>query len=339
MRNRRGLLDLLTKSISRFARNTVDLLETVRELSSLGVAVRFERENIDTHTAQGELLLTLLASFAQAESESNSAAVAWVIRKKFESGDIHSRSTYGYRYTNGTLTVIESEAWVVRRVFENYLAGITPEATVDELNTAGVKPRRGKKFHPGTLRRWLENETYAGHALCQKYYRPHISIHTTRRNDGHLPAYFVSNNHEAIIDQDMFDAVQAELAKRRRVGRAATPTGGTNALTSLIVCSECSLHYHRRTRRCKTTSYKFWWCESAIKGKGNPCKAAQLRETIIQAACCHVLGITQWDDETVLDAISGITAYPSHDLDIHLTGGEVVTINLNEVNGGGGDRG
>ncbi|WP_252970624.1 recombinase family protein [Corynebacterium guaraldiae] len=162
MRNRRGLLDLLTKSISRFARNTVDLLETVRELSSLGVAVRFERENIDTHTAQGELLLTLLASFAQAESESNSAAVAWVIRKKFESGDIHSRSTYGYRYTNGTLTVIESEAWVVRRVFENYLAGITPEATVDELNTAGVKPRRGKKFHPGTLRRWLENETYAG---------------------------------------------------------------------------------------------------------------------------------------------------------------------------------
>lgn len=326
-----GVDIVLTKSISRFARNTVDLLETVRELKTLGVAVRFERENIDTLTAEGELLVTLLASFAQAESESNSQAVTWAIRKKYERGDIHSRSPYGYKYVAWNLEIIEKEARIVRLVFDNFLAGITPEASAEHLNAAGVKPRRGAKFNPGTLRRWLENEVYIGNALCQKHYRPGIANQNSKRNDGRLPSYLVENNHEPIIDRATFDAVQAELAKRRRYGRAATPTGGSNALTSLIHCSQCGLHYHRRTRTRKTRSYKFWWCESATKGAGNPCGSAQLREVKIQAACQHALGIEAWDEEAVLDGIEAITAHPNHDLDIHLTTGESVTINLDHV--------
>lgn len=330
-----GIDIILTKSISRFARNTVDLLATVRELKNLGVAVRFERENIDTLTAEGELLLTLLASFAQAESESNSKAVTWAIRKKYEQGDIHSRSPYGYRYVAGELHVIEAEARIVRLVFDNYLAGITPEATADQLNQAGIKPRRGSKFNPGTLRKWLENEVYAGHALCQKHYRPGVADQNSQRNDGRLPSYLIENNHTPIIDQTTFEAVQKELAKRRRLGRAATPTGGSNALTSLIRCSQCGLKYHRRTRKRRTLAYKFWWCETATKGEGNPCGASQLRETKIQQACQQALGLAQWDESAVLDNIDTITAHPNHDLDIHLATGTTVTIKLDDLEEGG----
>lgn len=126
---------ILTKSISRFARNTVDLLAAVRELTSLGCRARFERENIDTSTADGELLLTLLASFAQAESEHKiSQNTKWGITRGFQAGKPTPCQIYGYRYTNGTLEIIEEEAAVVRRLFSDYLAGITPEATVDALN-------------------------------------------------------------------------------------------------------------------------------------------------------------------------------------------------------------
>lgn len=284
---RNGGVDLiLTKSISRFARNTVDLLQAVRELKSLGVAVRFERENIDTSTAQGEVLLTLIASYAQAESESNSKAVTWAIRKKYEQGRVHAHTNYGYTYDDGNMTIIEAEAEVVRIVFTQFLQGVTPEATATWLNEHGYKPRYAMSFNPSVLRKWLENEVYAGHILCQKHYRPKIGDNTTRPNDGHLPMYFVRNNHEPIIDQATFDAVQAELGKRRATGgRGCTPTGGTGALTHKIICSVCGKKYHRRTRRRKTTSYKFWWCETATKGNGNPCQASQLRERAIQHAC------------------------------------------------------
>ena len=141
-----GIDIILTKSISRFARNTVDLLETVRELSSAGVSVRFKREHLDTATSEGEILLTLLASFAQAESESISANAKWGIRKKYADGALHSRQPYGYHYTNGHLSIIEEEAVIVRRVFDEFLAGISPEKTVDALNAEGLRSRGGGMF-------------------------------------------------------------------------------------------------------------------------------------------------------------------------------------------------
>ncbi len=127
---RQGQIDLIvTKSISRFARNTIDLLQAVRELKTLDVAVRFESENIDTATADGELLLTLLGSFAQEESRSISKNVKWAIKKKYADGQMHSRQPYGYRYVAGELQIIEQEAAVVKQLFNDYLLGVTPEAT------------------------------------------------------------------------------------------------------------------------------------------------------------------------------------------------------------------
>ena len=314
---------ILTKSISRFARNTVDLLAAVRELTSLGVPVRFERENIDTSTADGELLLTLLASFAQAESEQISQNTKWGITRGFQAGKPTPCQIYGYRYTNGTLEIIEEEAAVVRRLFSDYLAGITPEATADALNQEGVKPRRGKKFLGKNLRRLLENERYTGRVLAQKCYRTRVADNaSTTVNKGELPRYLIEDAHPPIIDDATFNAVQEELATRRKVGLARSP-GGYSALTSKIVCAECGRHYHRRTKRNRNgTKHHFWWCWTATRGKGNPCRAPRILEDTIKAHCRHALGLNEWDEETVIMSIQTITVTSDKKVTIELAGGE-----------------
>lgn len=329
---RAGGIDIvLTKSISRLARNTVDLLDTVRELKALGVAVRFEREQIDTATADGELLLTLLASFAQEESRSMSKNVKWGIRKKYADGAMHSRQPYGYRYINGELVINEDEAVVVRRIFAEFLAGISPEATAAQLNTEGVKPRRGAKFRGKTIRKWLENETYTGRAILQKYYRPGVADTNTQPNTGELPRYLVDESHPPIVDQETFDAVQAELARRRHLGLGAAPTMRTNGFTSRIECGTCGRHYHRRTKKRRHDSVKFWWCETASKGKGNPCRAPQIRETQLTRICTRVLGLDNWDDQAMLEILERIVVSPDRTLTIHTaSGGAPVTVSLDE---------
>ncbi|MDY2940919.1 MAG: recombinase family protein [Varibaculum sp.] len=321
-----GIDIILTKSISRFARNTVDLLETVRELSAAGVSVRFERENLDTATAEGEILLTLLASFAQAESESISANAKWGIRKKYADGHLHSRQPYGYHYNHGHLEIIEQEAMIVQRVFTEFLKGISPEKTVNALNAEGLRSRSGGKFRANVTRQWLENETYTGDAICQKYYRPHVGKSTSSPNTGQLTKYLVEDSHPAIITRDVFDAVQAELEKRRNSGGlAATPGFGTG-LTHIIVCATCGKHYHRRTKTQNGQSYKYWWCETATKGQGNPCKAHQLREEKLRTIICTALGLADWDDETIINQIEHIEASPDWLLTIDHTSGRRTTI-------------
>lgn len=326
-----GVDVILTKSISRLARNTVDLLDAVRELKALGVAVRFEREQIDTASADGEFLLTLLASFAQEESRSMSKNIKWGIRKKYADGFMHSRQPYGYQYVDGDLEIIEAEAAIIRRIFTEFLEGISPEATADRLNDEGIKPRRGTKFHGQTIRKWLENETYTGAAILQKYYRPGVADTNTQPNTGELPRYLVEESHPAIIDQATFDAVQAELARRRRLGRGATPTGGTNAFTSRIHCGTCGKHYQRRTKKRRHDSVKFWWCETATKGKGNPCHAPQLRETHLTRICTRLLGLDDWDDELALTSLAKIVVNSDRTLTIHANSCEApVTVSLDE---------
>lgn len=324
---RAGKIDMIiTKSISRLARNTVDLLQTVRELRARNVAVRFERENIDTSTADGELLLTLLASFAQEESHSNSTNVKWAIRNKYANGDMHSRQPYGYRYINGELVVVDTEAVVVKRVFNEFLAGISPEASAARLNAEGIKPRRGRKFHGQVLRSILENEVYTGRAILQKYYRPQVGNTAVCTNTGQLPRYLVAHSHPAIISEETFQAVAEELAKRRRLGRAVTPTGGSCGLTSKITCSVCGRHYQRRTKTRRHISYKFWWCETATKGQGNPCRAPQIRETFLTKTCTQLLGIKVWDDRIGAEQIENITATPEGELTIHTTSSNTPTV-------------
>ncbi|CAB0674243.1 recombinase family protein [Corynebacterium diphtheriae bv. mitis] len=323
-----GIDVILTKSISRLARNTVDLLATVRELKALGVAVRFEREQIDTATADGELLLTLLASFAQEESRSLSHNVKWAIRNRYKNGGTNSFVVYGYHWADGKFAIIDEEAEIVRLLFSNFLKGISPEKTAAILNEQGVRSRGGGRFYGSVFRRMLENERYKGCQMLQKMYRPTIQAPTRCLNDGELPRYWVDQALPPIIDEVMFDAVQAEIAYRREAGPAATPSKNTGVFTGRIYCRACGKNYQRKTRTYKSgTSYKFWRCWSACTGNGNPCSGHNLRETLIERACADVLGTQSFDPVSVAEQIVMIEAFP-HQLTFHLTDGTMTPVGL-----------
>lgn len=323
-----GIDVILTKSISRLARNTVDLLATVRELKDLGVAVRFEREQIDTLSADGELLLTLLASFAQEESRSLSHNVKWAIRNRYKNGGTNSFVVYGYHWADGEFTIIDEEAKIVRLLFANYLDGISPEKTATMLNAGGKRSRGGGRFYGSVFRRMLENERYKGCQMLQKMYRPTVQAPTRALNDGELPRYWVEQALPAIIDEAMFDAVQAEIAHRREVGPAATPSKNTGVFTGRICCAACGKNYQRKTRTYKSgTSYKFWRCWSACTGNGNPCRGHNLRETLLEQACTDMLGTQSFDPAQVGEQIVMIEAF-EHQLTFHLADGTMTPVGL-----------
>ena len=339
-RGRQGLSDLmnlardggvdivLCKSISRLARNTVDLLRIVRELKNLGVSIRFEREHIDTATADGELLLTLLASFAQEESASLSANVKWAIRNRYKAGGTNSFNIYGYTWRDGQFTINEAEAWVVRLLFTNYLDGISPEETARLLNEQGLRSRGGGKFQGSVFRRMLENERYKGCQLLQKTYNHTVKAPRRTLNDGVLPKYWVDNALPAIIDPEIFDQVQAEITYRRQAGPAATPSKNTGVFTGRIHCGICGRNYQRKTRRYSSGHYyRYWRCWSACLGQGNPCGGHNLRETMLQTMCTTILDLDEFDDTIVAEQIVMIEARRQR-LDIHLADGTTTTVEL-----------
>lgn len=326
---RTGKIDIiLTKSISRFARNTVDLLQAVRELKLLGVEVRFEREGIYSLTTEGELLLTLLASFAQEESRSISENVKWSIRRRYQAGITNSHRIYGYTWVGGSLHIKEDEAQIVRRVFDEYLAGMSPENIARRLNVEGLRAREGGNFLGSVIRTWLENPRYVGNEMLQATYtdgpggKPVV-------NNGALPKYWVERANPPIIDPATWKRVQDELARRRQSGgRAMTPSGGTCALTHRVVCSQCGRRFHRRTKIRKHISYKFWWCETATRGQGNPCRAPQVRERELRRIITDLLGIDQWEDATVIEQVAQIEVTPKRTVTVTLTDSSVHTFEL-----------
>lgn len=326
---RSGEIDIiLTKSISRFARNTVDLLQAVRELKLLGVEVRFEREGIHSLTTDGELLLTLLASFAQEESYSISDNVKWSIRNRYKAGITNSHRIYGYTWVDGSLHINDDEAQVVRRVFDEYLAGVSPEAIADRLNAEGLRARGGGNFLGSVIRTWLENPRYVGNEMLQATYTDGPGGKLVV-NDGALPKYWVEGANPPIIDEATWRRVQDELARRRQSGgRALTPSGGTCALTHRVVCSQCGRRFHRRTKTRKHISYKYWWCETATRGQGNPCRAPQIRESELRKIITNLLGIDQWEDVTVIERVEGIVVTPGRTITVTLADRGTYTFEL-----------
>ncbi len=211
-----GKIDIiLVKSISRFARNTVDLLSTVRHLKELGVEVRFEKENINSMTADGELMLSVLASFAQEESCSISENVKWSTKKRFEQGIPNGRvRVYGYIWQDDVLVVVPGEAEIVRRIFNEYLTGKSPRKIARSLNGDGITTRAGCKWSDFSIRTILKNITYTGNLLLQKSFTDNPITKRRKINRGELPRYFVENTHEPIISKETFDCAQEEIARR-----------------------------------------------------------------------------------------------------------------------------
>lgn len=275
-----GNLDLvITKSISRFARNTVTLLETVSELKDLGVDVYFEEQQIHILSSDGELMLSILASYVQEESYSASENKKWQIRRDFEQGKIGGIVMLGYRRTSdGSLEIIPEEAEIVRIIFADYLSGMGKLAMANQLNEQGILTKNGNQWSPESVLRILRNEKYAGTIILQKFYSEN---HITKRkmtNNGQLQKYIVDESHPEIIERYIFDAVQECLQKQKKQFSSIKPTTAVYPFAGKIQCSRCDKNYRRKT----TATGVVWICATYnTKGKKYSPTAKQMLENTL----------------------------------------------------------
>lgn len=311
---RTGKVDMvLTKSISRFARNTVTLLETVRELKGLGIDVFFEEQNIHTMSADGELMLTILASYAQEESRSASENQKWRVKRNFEEGIPWRSFMLGYRVKDGRFEIVPEEAKIVRRIFTDYLAGSGFYLIAKQLNEEGILNPSGAAWIPSSIQKLIKNVNYTGNLLLQKTFSENHITKRTRVNKGELPQYFVENAHEAIIEPELFAAVQEEIARRTAKFIKTTEPKKVYPFTGLVECSICGRHYRR-----KTTAYQAVWICSTFNTRGKKyCPSKQIPETTLER---HTALVT--DDYASVDKI---VAAPNNTLIYHLKDGRTVT--------------
>ena len=316
-----GKIDiLLAKSISRFARNTVDLLETVRHLKAIGVEVRFEKERINSLSEDGEIMLTLLASFSQEESRSISDNVKWGIRKRFEKGIPNSFCIYGYRWNGEKFVVVPEEAEIVRLIYDNFLHGISAEQTEKQLAEMGVKSYTGQHFSNMSIRAILKNEKYTGNMLLQKdYIASHID-HKTKKNKGELPQYWVADSHEAIIPLATFQAVQEEIKRRRELGALANPHIPTSCFTSKLKCAKCGNSYRRHQYKRVNDTAANWECRG--KSDKGQCDAKSIPEPALKKACQDALGLEEFDENIFTERVETIIVHKDHLLVFRMKDGE-----------------
>lgn len=243
---RAGKIDkIITKTISRFARNTLTLLNMVRELRQRGIGIYFEEQNIDTLTDAGELMITILASQAQEESRATSENCKWRIRQKFADGITPAFHLMGYKEVNGLVEVVPEQVEVVRRIFALFLDGYGKQGIANLLNEEGIPSLLGGIWCSTTISSMLQNEKYVGDLLLQKTFVQDHLTKVSQKNKGELPQYFIQDDHEAIIDRATFEAVQREV-ERRRI-KYTKPMGETSELTSLVRCGICGKNYRRKT--------------------------------------------------------------------------------------------
>lgn len=275
---KRGRIDtILTKSLSRFARNTVDCLETVRMLKAHGIGIIFEKENINTLTESSEFLITLFSGFAQAESESLSKNVVWGKQKSLEDGNVsfQYKKMLGYREgKDGMPEIVQSEAETVRRIYRRYLDGCSLEQIRQELDADGIPTAIGvKAWSHQVVQNILTNEKYMGDALLGKTYITDCISKRVRKNKGERPMCYVENNHPAIIPRELFQRVQEEMTRRASKRKVMQKSGKTElgkysakyALSELLVCGECGTPYKRVTWARNGKKRIVWRCVSRLE--------------------------------------------------------------------------
>ncbi len=308
-----GIDIILTKSIQRFARNTVDLLETVRHLKDIGVEVRFEKERISSMSGDGELMLTILASFAQEESRSISENVKWSVKKRMEKGIPTAKiPILGYRWAGDTLKVVPEEAAVVKRIYRNFLDGKSRLETERELDAEGIRSVRGNVMHDSQIHHILTNITYTGNTLLQKEYVEDPITKKRKKNKGELPQYFIENTHEAIIDMETWRYVQDEIARRRELGPLANKSLNITSFTGKIKCPHCGKSYTRHKRKNRANQSElgddlvYWICGS--KGKKNsqcPVRGS-IPERYLKRECAAVLGLEKFSEKVFSEKVDRI---------------------------------
>lgn len=306
-----GKIDyIITKSVSRFARNTVECLEFVRMLKARNIGILFEEQNIDTLKCDSELYLVIYAGFAQSESESMSKNITWAFRKNFEDGKVvfNYSKMVGYRKGNdGNPEIIPEEAEIIRNIYDWFLAGKTPREIIDLLITDGIQTKCGKqKWSVGTIQSILRNEKYCGDAILQKTVTIDCISKTHKKNTGEAPMYYVHNNHEAIITREQFNKVQEELLRRNTIApknasKAISAQGRYSryALTEIMHCDECGSRYKRCTWAKKGVRKIVWRCMSRIEYGTQYCKnSPSLEESKLHQAIVRAINRFNQENET-----------------------------------------
>lgn len=281
---------VITKSISRFARNTADSLLYSRKLKNLGIPILFEKEKVNTMEASGELMFTILSSLAQEESRNISENTQWGIRSKFQQGIPHlnTESLLGFdKDEDGNLVINEEQAEVVRRIFRDFLEGWTVSEISKRLNEESVPGVHGKAaWYPISIERVLKNEKHVGDILMQKTFTSDFLSKTMTDNNGELEQYYIKDNHTGIVSREDWDAAQLELERREkfRQTHGIRNIGSCNfdPFYSRVFCGSCGGKYVRKA--WKGMREPFWKCENAEKKKGHECAAENVMEADLKKA-------------------------------------------------------
>jgi DNA invertase Pin-like site-specific DNA recombinase len=303
-----GKIDMIiTKSISRFARNTLDCLQYVRMLKDKGIGVYFEKENIDTLDAKGEVLLTILSSLAQDESRSISENSRWGITRRFQQGKVRVNHTkfMGFdKDENGELIINEPEAAHLRRIVDEYLNGGKGLKKIKKgLEADGILTATGNKvWHESAIKKMLQNEKLAGDALLQKTITVDFLTHKRVKNEGQVPQYFVENSHPAIISKETFQAVQREMERRSQLRKDKDPSRYTNRypFSGKIVCSECGKKFTRKHWGAGKYKKPIWICRTRIEDGKKGCSMPTLDEEKLQEVFVRVVNRLLTDKDTLL---------------------------------------
>ena len=274
---------ILTKSISRFARNTVDCLSCIRRLKERNIAIYFEKEHINTLEAAGELLITILSSQAQEESRNISENVKWGLKRKYENGEVLIKRVFGYeKGIDKRLHIIPEEAEIVRMIYKKYLEGQSLNDIADLLTKMKVRTIRGNsRWNGSSIRVILTNEKYIGDAIAQKTFTVDYLLKDRRKNKGELPQYYVQNLHEPIISKELYYLVQQErkrracLKKKSMIGGEEELEGrysGKFALSKILICGECGSEYRRQIRKKSEKEKAVWRCENRLRNGIRYCR-------------------------------------------------------------------
>ena len=302
-----GNIDMIiTKSISRFARNTLDCLKYIRQLKEKNIPVFFEKESINTMDAKGEVLITIMASFAQQESESLSKNVKLGLQFRYQNGQVQVNHNHFLGYTKddeGNLIIDPEQAEVVKRIYREYLEGYSMDKIAKGLEADGILTGAGKtKWWSSTINKILRNEKYIGDALLQKTYTTDFLSKTRVKNNGIVPQYYVEGNHEAIIPKEIFLRVQEELVRRRVVKTSANGKKRSyscnHCFAQIVICSECGEMFRRihwNNRGCKSI---VWRCLSRLEPTGEECHARTVNETILENVVVQAINTLLGDKST-----------------------------------------
>ena len=316
-----GKIDMIiTKSISRMARNTVILLETVRELKTLGVNVYFEEQNLYTNSGEGELMLTLLASFAQAESLSASENQKWRARKAFEEGELYGlRYFYGYTIQKGNVEINPKQSVIIKEIFNRLTNGESANSIANDLKKREVPTFLGGEWKASRVFEILRNEKYTGNALLQKTF---INNHIEKKkivNRGELPRYFAEGTHPAIIDDETYRKAQIIL-HGLSIHNSGRSMQKNSVFTSKIKCGNCGKNYRHITNNGKSV----WNCSTYVKDGKSACAAKRIPDDILKEVSAEVLSIEEFEEGIFAERVSQIVVFNDNKLEFHFYDGQIV---------------